>query len=191
MITFEWIIGFDWNMAHLLRAQKERTSSLTRHFWPMVLVLTIINVFVKIKNSIFLPKYTRYGKNIETQNYLFQRDLQIWYWPFFHRSNIFFPLIKIIIKNKKLSFWEKLNAEYEKKCRLPICISQDINIYFDLFFDPTCTFRFNCKKLNLNWKIPICTKSMWNKKNFKKKKIFDSKRSIWLFFIRDIFLFTH
>ena len=35
------------------------------------------NVFVKIKTSIFLPKYTRYGKNVKKQNSLFQRDLQI------------------------------------------------------------------------------------------------------------------
>ena len=30
----------------------------------MFLVLSIKNVFVKIKNSVFPPKYTRYGKKI-------------------------------------------------------------------------------------------------------------------------------
>ena len=35
------------------------------------------NVFVKIKNFVFLPKYARCGKNVEKQNFLFQRDLQI------------------------------------------------------------------------------------------------------------------
>ena len=30
-------------------------------------------VFVKIKNSIFLKKYTRCGKNVKKQNFLFQK----------------------------------------------------------------------------------------------------------------------
>ena len=39
--------------------------------------LFIENVFIKIKNSIFPPKYTRYGKNVRIQNCLFQKDLQL------------------------------------------------------------------------------------------------------------------
>ena len=36
------------------------------------------NAFIKIKNSILPPKYTRYGKNVKKQNYLFQEDQQLW-----------------------------------------------------------------------------------------------------------------
>ena len=39
--------------------------------------LFIKNVFMNIKNFIFLSKYTIYGKNVEEQNSLSQRDLQI------------------------------------------------------------------------------------------------------------------
>ena len=51
------------NLAHFLRAQNERTSSSISHFWPTVLVVTLKNVFLKIKNLIFLLKYIKYGKN--------------------------------------------------------------------------------------------------------------------------------
>ena len=47
------------------------------------------------------PKYTRYGENVEEQNCLLQRDLQICYWPFYHMSYIFCSLMKNVIKNKK------------------------------------------------------------------------------------------
>ena len=64
--TLDRIIGLDKNLIHLLRAQKERMSSLISHSLPMVLFflrvisfhLFIKKVFMKIKNSIFPPKYT-------------------------------------------------------------------------------------------------------------------------------------
>ena len=40
--------------------------------------LFIRNVFMIIKNPIFPPKYTRYGKNIVKQNCLSQKNLQLW-----------------------------------------------------------------------------------------------------------------
>ena len=40
-------------------------------------LLFIENVFIKIKNSIFPQMYTRYEKNVEKQNCLFQKDLQL------------------------------------------------------------------------------------------------------------------
>ena len=54
MITFERIIRLNYVLAHLLRAKEQRTNSLTSHFQPTVLVLSIKNVFLKIKNSISL-----------------------------------------------------------------------------------------------------------------------------------------
>ena len=53
MILLNRNIKLDWNLPHVLRAQKDRTSSLSNHFWTMVLVVS-----VKIKNSIFWPKST-------------------------------------------------------------------------------------------------------------------------------------
>ena len=38
-------------------------------------LLFIKNVFLTIKNSIFPPKYTKYGKSIKKENYLFEKDL--------------------------------------------------------------------------------------------------------------------
>ena len=37
----------------------------------MSIVLIIKQVSLKIKNSIFLPKYTRYGKHVQKRNCLF------------------------------------------------------------------------------------------------------------------------
>ena len=64
------------------------------HFRPTVLVSSIKNVFLKIKKSIFPPKYTEYGKNVMKQNCLFQIDLQIYWCPFFHKRYVFYLLTK-------------------------------------------------------------------------------------------------
>ena len=56
-ITLERIIGLDYTLTQFLRSQKEWMSSFTSHFWPTVLVLSIKNVFLKIKSSIYPPKY--------------------------------------------------------------------------------------------------------------------------------------
>ena len=60
---------------------------------------------MKIKNSIFPRKYTRYGKNFKIQNCLFQKDLQQ---TIFHRSYIFCLLIKNTVKKIKNLFLTKL-----------------------------------------------------------------------------------
>ena len=110
-IILDRIMGLDWNLGHPLKTKKERTSQLINHFLPIILISFIKNVFVKIINSFFPPKFTKYGFNVEKQNSLFQRDLQILCHLFFHRSCIFCLLMKIIIKNKKLCF---LYTIYEK-----------------------------------------------------------------------------
>ena len=43
---------------------------------------------MKIKDSIFPTKYTKYEKNIGEQNCLFQKDLQLLSRTVFHRSNV-------------------------------------------------------------------------------------------------------
>ena len=47
----------------------------TNHFFIEAIsyLFFIKNVFIKIINSIFPPKYTGYGKNIKEQNCLFQK----------------------------------------------------------------------------------------------------------------------
>ena len=46
--------------------------------------LFIKNVSIKIKNSIFSPKYTKHRKSVKIQNRIFENDLQI----FFFNSNV-------------------------------------------------------------------------------------------------------
>ena len=67
-------------------------------------LLFIKKDFTNIKNSIFLTKYKIYGKNVKKENYLSQKDLQLWYRPFFHRSYAFCLLMKNIIFKCKCSF---------------------------------------------------------------------------------------
>ena len=54
---------------------------------------------MKMKNSIFPPKYTRHAKTVRKQKYLFQKGLQVGFWTFLHTSYIFCLLMKDIIKN--------------------------------------------------------------------------------------------
>ena len=63
-----WRIGLQFG-THLEGPKKR--SLLTSHFWTMVLVWSIKNVFRKITNSIFPQNYTRYGKNVKNRNCLF------------------------------------------------------------------------------------------------------------------------
>ena len=53
------------------------------------LLLFTKKALIKIKNSLFPWIYTRYEKNVKKQNCLFQRNLLICSWPFFHTSYIF------------------------------------------------------------------------------------------------------
>ena len=105
-ITLDRIIGLNWNSANRLRAEKDRTSSLASHYWPMVLVLFIKNIFVRIKKSIFPTKYTGYGINVQKQNSLFQRYLQISWWFFVYWW-------KILLKIKTFGFQK--NCTIRKK----------------------------------------------------------------------------
>ena len=68
MINLNRIIGLNWNLTHLLKAQKEWTSSITSDSWPMGLVLSIKNFFMKIKNS---PQILQVRKNKLKKNLFF------------------------------------------------------------------------------------------------------------------------
>ena len=61
-----------WDPLSQKKTQKERTFSLNSHFWRIVLVLSIKNVSVKIKNFIFPIKYTRYGKMLRNKILFFK-----------------------------------------------------------------------------------------------------------------------
>ena len=75
----------------------------------------IKNVFIKIKNSIFPPKYIRYRKYFQKQSCLFQKYLQLWCWLFFLRSYILCLSMKNVIKNENFQFLKKLD-KIRKKC---------------------------------------------------------------------------
>ena len=46
-------------------------------FIKCIFFVSILKILFKIKNAIFYPKYSRHGKNIRTQNFLFKKILQI------------------------------------------------------------------------------------------------------------------
>ena len=72
-------------------------------------LLFIKNVFLKLKNSIFLPKYMRYGKNVENEICLFQKHLQIKLGLFFHKNYTFsFIYLKCVCENQKFKFPAKI-----------------------------------------------------------------------------------
>ena len=166
-------------MAHVLRADKERTSSLTIYFWLIILVLFIKNVFEKIKNSIFPPKYARY--------HIFRININ----HFFIGVIFFCLLMKNVIKNRNCWF-PKEPYEIRKKYTGQNCSPQeDVQVYTRLFFDWICSLRFNSKKRYKKLKILICIKSVWDKKNMLEKKIIRFKKFYKLtpayFFMRIIF----
>ena len=78
---------------HLLRVQKERTSFLKpttfdQWFW------FYLNVFVKIKNSIFPQKYTKYGKIVEEKLFHFKEFYK------FLSGHFFIAVIFLFINEK-------------------------------------------------------------------------------------------
>ena len=61
-------------------------------------LLFIKNASIKIKNSIFPSKYTRYGKNDRKQNCSSPEDIQICFRSFFDRRRSFALIAKNVIK---------------------------------------------------------------------------------------------
>ena len=161
----------DWNENDtLLKGQIEKTSSLTSYFWPMVPVLSIKNVFVKIKNSIFPPKYTIYGRNVEKQNSFFQRDLQISWRPFFYRSYISCLSMNTVIKYKHFWFLKNLYESRKKFSWQNYSSQEDSPIHFRALFNRTPSFRSNWKNFIKNKTIQFCTKSLRDTKKMSRKK---------------------
>lgn len=71
----------DWALTHLFKAWIENTTSLTSHYLPTVLVLSIENVSQKIENSIFQSNCAR-KKNVITKHYSSHKGLQIYFRAF-------------------------------------------------------------------------------------------------------------
>ena len=136
----------DWNLVHCLIIKNWRSSPLTSHFWPTVLVLSIKNGFYKIKKSIFRPNYARYEKMLTSkvihhkENYNFDFD------HFLIKRTVFVLILKNVIKNQKFNFPDKL-CDIRKNVKKQNCSFQkDLQILFWPFFDKTHDFCFNRDK---------------------------------------------
>ena len=114
-ITFERIMRLNCALADFFRAEKERTSSLTSHFWPTVMVLSIKNGFYKIKKSIFRPNYARYEKMLRSKIVHLKEVYNFDFDHFFIKRTVFVLIVKKFIKNKKFNFPDKL-LDIRNKC---------------------------------------------------------------------------
>ena len=87
-ITFERIMGLDWNLVHVVRARNERTSSSCFRN----------NKKFNFPTKIYEVRNTR--KNLRKQNYLFQKDQQLCYWIFLQELYNINYIIYMYIKYK-------------------------------------------------------------------------------------------
>ena len=71
---------------------------------------------MEIKNSIFPPKYTRYGKMLRNKIVQFKKNLKILSGKIFPESYIISLLMTNIIKNKKKPFSKHNSIGNTKKC---------------------------------------------------------------------------
>ena len=62
--NFRRIYQIGFGFGTLLEGTKRKDEFIKQPFFSTVLVLSIKNGFLKINNSIFPPKYTRYGKTV-------------------------------------------------------------------------------------------------------------------------------
>ena len=76
---------------------------------PVVLVL-IVKIVIKNEKLYFVHEiYARFEKNVGKVNFSFQKDLQISFWLFFHKSYIFsFIHWKSFSENQKFNFAAKI-----------------------------------------------------------------------------------
>ena len=98
---------------------------------------------MKIKNLIFLQKFTRYKENIIEQNYLFEEDLQICYWLFSHRSYIFsFIRQESFYENQKFNFPAKIHEIQKNVIEQNYSFEEDLQIGCWLFSHKSYIFSF-------------------------------------------------
>ena len=83
---------------------------------------------MKIKNSIFLTKFTGYGKNVETKLFIPKRSTTL-VLNIFYGSYTFCLLMKNIMKYEKL-FLRKTLRGVQKKCWGKNCSSQEDSYSF-------------------------------------------------------------
>ena len=93
---------------HFLRPQNERMSSLIIHFWPTVLILSIKNGFLKIKNSIFPLEYT--VKMLRKKIVKFKKIYKFTDDHFFIAVIFFLHEWKILLKIKTFGFGYEKNV---------------------------------------------------------------------------------
>ena len=99
------------------------------------------NVFMNLKNSIFPPEYMRYRKSVKKKNCLFQKDLQIFYWPFFHRTYIFCLFMKNVIENKTFGL-QKTTRDTNKNVEDKIVYFKKTYKFFTDYFLSDTQFSF-------------------------------------------------
>ena len=127
-------------------------------------VLSIKNVFLKIKNSIFSPKYTRYGKNVKKQIFLSQDDIQIYFGSFFDRTCGFRCNCKKRYKKRKISFCTKYMRGLKKILRNKIvCFIKIYKFPFDHFFITVIYFLLFIKNVFIKTKYSIFQIFLWKK----------------------------
>ena len=87
---------------------------LTIFSWELRLLFITEKCYSKNKKFIFPPKYMSYGK-LKKKICSFQRDLQICWWPFSHKSYIvWFFNQKSLYKNKWFNFLVKIYERWVK-----------------------------------------------------------------------------
>ena len=115
--------------------------------------------FYKNQKFNFPNKIYVLRKKFNKQNCLFQRNLQMFSWPFFHRSHIFCLLMINVIKNKNFRFsWKPYEIQKYVGNKI-VYLKKIFKFISDHFFYGTRSFRFFCqKRLSKNWKSNFPTK---------------------------------
>ena len=94
--------GYKKNLRYKFVCLKKIYKFIIEYFFIRVILYLKFakNFFIKIRNLILPPKNTRYRQNFKRQNCLFQKDLQLWCWPFFLTSHKFCLLMKNIAEKR-------------------------------------------------------------------------------------------
>ena len=110
-----WLIGLAFIGTLFCSIKRKHTSSLTSHFRPTVLVLSIKNGFYKIKKSIFRSNYARHEKMLTSKIFHLKIIYKFDFDHFLVKCTVF-VLIEKMLKIKNCSFRSNY-AIYEKMLR--------------------------------------------------------------------------
>ena len=124
-ITFERINRLDGKV-HSLIIKTWRSSSLTSHLWPTVMVLSIENGFLKITNSIFRPNHMQDTKKLLKAKMFISELLHKKYSFLFFLKNCY----------KSINWWFPAKPyEIRQNVTAQNCSSQkDLKIFYRIIF---------------------------------------------------------